>query len=52
MEEMKINSKTGYSRDRVMNDQGPHNILKMIQQKLVAKIAREEVIETDSDSNQ
>lgn len=51
MEEMKINSKTGYTRNRVMNDQGPHNILKMIQQKLGAKIAREEVTESGSDSH-
>ncbi len=51
MEEMRINSKTGYNRERVMNDQGPHNILKMIQKKLVAKIAREEITETGSDSH-
>jgi hypothetical protein len=49
MEEMKINSKTGYNRDRVMNDQGPHNLLKMVQQKLAAKIARESATETSSD---
>ena len=49
MEEMRINSKTGYNRDRVMNDQGPHNLLKMIQQKLTAKIDREGTTETVSD---
>ena len=45
---MKINSKTGYNRERVMNDQGPHNLLKMIQQKLSAKIDRESATEPGS----
>ena len=49
MEEMQINSKIEYNRNRVMNGQGPHNILKMIQQKLVTKVAGEEIIESDSD---
>ncbi|MFW9850974.1 MAG: hypothetical protein ACFFF4_17740 [Candidatus Thorarchaeota archaeon] len=49
MEKVKINSKVGYNRNRVMNGQGPHNMLKMIQQKLLRKIAREEVAETGSD---
>ncbi|MHA2424217.1 MAG: hypothetical protein ACXAEF_05485 [Candidatus Thorarchaeota archaeon] len=49
MEEMKINSKTRYNRNRVISAQGPHKMLKMIQQKLLARIAREEAAETDSD---
>jgi hypothetical protein len=49
MEEMKINSKTRYNRNRVINAQGPHMMLKMIQQKLLEKIAREEAVETGSD---
>ncbi len=49
MEEMEINSKIGYNRNRVMNGQGPHNILKMVHQKMLARIAREEVAETGSD---
>jgi hypothetical protein len=51
MEEMKINSKTGYTRNRVINDQGPHNLLKMAQQKLAARLAREDITDTGSDSD-
>ena len=49
MEKMKINSKTRYNRNRVINAQGPHMMLKMIHQKLLTKIAKEEAIEKDTD---
>ena len=42
MEEMKINSEIGYKKNRVMNGQAPHKMLKMAQQKLAIKIAKEE----------
>jgi hypothetical protein len=45
MEKMKINSKTRYNRDRVMSGKGPHKMMKMLHQKMLAKIAKEEVQE-------
>jgi hypothetical protein len=45
MEQVKINSKTGYNRNRVMNGQGPHKMLKMVQKKMFAKLAKEETKE-------
>ncbi|MHA1636700.1 MAG: hypothetical protein ACTSUO_09120 [Candidatus Thorarchaeota archaeon] len=41
MEEIKINSEIGYKRNRVMSGQAPHKMLKMAQQKLAIKIAKE-----------
>ena len=42
MEEMKINSKIGYNQSRVISGHGPHKMLKMAQQKMLAKIAKQE----------
>ncbi|MDF1538531.1 MAG: hypothetical protein P1Q69_06480 [Candidatus Thorarchaeota archaeon] len=42
MEEMKINSKTGYNKSRIMNGHGPHNMMKMEHQKMLAKLAKQE----------
>ena len=42
MEEMKINSKTGYNQSRVMSGHGPHKMLKMAHQKMLAKLAKQE----------
>ena len=41
MEKMKINSKTQYNRNRVLNGQGPHKMMKMLHQKMMTKIAKE-----------
>ena len=37
MEDMKINSKIGYERDRITSGNEPHRILKMIQEKALKK---------------
>ena len=37
MEDMKINSKIGYERDRITSGYEPHRILKMIQEKALKK---------------
>lgn len=42
MEEMKINSKTGYNQSRVISGHGPHKMLKMEQQKMLARLAKQE----------
>ncbi len=47
MEKMKINSKTGYRRNRVKNGYGPHNMLEMIQKEGLEKIDNKEDQETD-----
>jgi hypothetical protein len=51
MEKMKINSKTGYRRNRVKNGYGPHNMLEMIQKEGLEKLANKEVQENNSDSS-
>ena len=51
MEKMKINSKTGYRRNRVKNGYGPHKMLEMIQQKGLEKLANNEGHKKDSDSS-
>lgn len=45
MEKMKINSKRGYTRSRVINGHGPHRILEMKRQEMLDKIAKEETTE-------
>ncbi|MHA2356859.1 MAG: hypothetical protein ACXADC_16940 [Candidatus Thorarchaeota archaeon] len=51
MEKMKINSKTGYRRNRVKNGYGPHNMLEMIQKEGLEKLANKEDQDKDSDSS-
>ncbi|MHA2020234.1 MAG: hypothetical protein ACW96N_00825 [Candidatus Thorarchaeota archaeon] len=51
MEKLKINSKTGYRRNRVKNGHGPHRMLEMIQKERLEKRAKEEDQEKDSDSS-
>ncbi|MHA1938533.1 MAG: hypothetical protein ACW97O_10025, partial [Candidatus Thorarchaeota archaeon] len=46
---MKINSKTGYRRNRVKNGHGPHRMLEMIQKEGLEKRTKRE--EKDSDSS-
>jgi hypothetical protein len=52
MEEMKINSKTRYNRDRVVSGRGPHKMMKMAYQKMLAKLAREEALEKNVESSE
>ncbi len=51
MEKLKINSKTGYRRNRVKNGHGPHRMLEMIQKEGLEKRAKIEDQEKDSDSS-
>ncbi len=37
MEDMKINSKISYERNRITSGNGPHRMLKMIQEKALEK---------------
>ncbi|MHA2003203.1 MAG: hypothetical protein ACXACG_16320 [Candidatus Thorarchaeota archaeon] len=48
MERMKINSKTGYRRNRVKNGHGPHRMLEMIQKEGLEKRTKKEDQEKDS----
>ncbi|UCE11248.1 MAG: hypothetical protein JSW61_04745 [Candidatus Thorarchaeota archaeon] len=41
MEEMRIDSKIRYKRNRVISGFGPHRILEMTQNKMFAKLAEE-----------
>ena len=45
MEKMKLNSKRGYTRSRVINGHGPHRILEMKRQELLKRLAEEETKE-------
>ncbi|MFW9796945.1 MAG: hypothetical protein ACFFE2_07900 [Candidatus Thorarchaeota archaeon] len=45
MEKLKINSKTSYTRNRVISGYGPHRILEMKQQKLLDRLAENEPLE-------
>jgi hypothetical protein len=47
MEKLKLNSKRGYSRSRVINGHGPHRILEMKRQQMLEKLAKEELLETE-----
>ena len=42
MEEMKLNSEIRYNRNRVINGQGPHKILEMVQQEMLERSAKKE----------
>lgn len=39
MEDMKINSKIEYKRNRVISGKGPHRMLQMAQEKALGKLA-------------
>ena len=41
MEEMKINSKNDYKRDRVTSGKEPHRLLKMLQEKALEESTEE-----------
>ncbi len=45
MEKMKLNSKIGYTRSRVISGHGPHRILEMKQQEMLERLAKEEIKE-------
>ncbi|MHA2602864.1 MAG: hypothetical protein AM324_012140 [Candidatus Thorarchaeota archaeon SMTZ1-83] len=47
MEKMKINSKRKYRRSRVANGYGPHEMLKMAQEKALSKREKKVTPETD-----
>ena len=47
MEKLKINSKRGYRRSRIIHGHGPHRILEMKRQELLEKIANEETQEAE-----
>lgn len=51
MERMKIDSKTGYRKNRVKNGYGPHRILEMLYQTKLGKIVKEESHNRDSELN-
>lgn len=40
MEDMKIDSKIDYKRNRVLNGNEPHKILEMLHQKAFAKLTK------------
>lgn len=42
MEKMKLNSKRGYTRNRVIHGHGPHRILEMKRQEMLERLAKEE----------
>ena len=45
MEKMKINSKTSYTRNRVVSGHGPHRILEMKRQELLNRLVEKESLE-------
>ena len=45
MEKMKLNSKRGYTRSRVISGHGPHRILEMKRQEMLERLAKEETQE-------
>jgi hypothetical protein len=47
MEKLKLNSKRGYTRNRVISGHGPHRILEMKRQELLDRLAREEISEAE-----
>ncbi len=47
MEKMKLNSKRGYTRSRVISGHGPHRILEMKRQEILDRIAKEQISETE-----
>ena len=49
IEKMKIDSKKRYKENRVMSGHAPHKMLRMEQQKMLAKVAKKETEEKVSD---
>jgi len=47
MEKMKLNSKRGYTRSRVISGHGPHRILEMEQQEMLERLAKKETPEAE-----
>jgi hypothetical protein len=47
MEKMKLNSKRGYTRNRVISGHGPHRILEMKRQEMLDRIAKEDNLEKE-----
>ena len=47
MEKLKLNSKRGYTRSRVVSGHGPHRILEMKRQQMLEKLAKEEISEAE-----
>lgn len=47
MEKLKLNSKRGYSRSRVISGHGPHRILEMKRQEMLDRLAKEEISEEE-----
>ena len=45
MEDMKINSKTDYKRNRVNSGYGPHRILEMLQEEALAESVTDQIQE-------
>lgn len=45
MEKLKLNSKRGYTRSRVIQGHGPHRILEMKRREMLEKIAKDEPTE-------
>ena len=45
MEKLKLNSKRGYTRSRVINGHAPHRILEMKRQEMLDRIAEEHISE-------
>ncbi|MHA3962459.1 MAG: hypothetical protein AM325_002870 [Candidatus Thorarchaeota archaeon SMTZ1-45] len=45
MEKMKIDSKTSYTRNRVISGHGPHRILDMKRQEMLDRLVEKESLE-------
>jgi len=45
MEKLKLNSKKGHTRSRVISGHGPHRIMEMKQQEALEKLAKKELTE-------
>ena len=51
MEEMKLNSKTGYRKSRVTSGYGPHRLLEMLHQTKLGDLIEDESHDNDSASD-
>ena len=47
MEKMKLNSKRGYTRSRVISGHGPHRILEMKRKEMLERLAKENLPEPE-----
>ena len=45
MEKMKINSRRGYTRSRIMSGHAPHRIMEMKRQEMLDKLAAKKIDE-------